>query len=124
MNKKNLALGLGGAVGAVVAWKFLTRAGEVNWEKVSGKIHHAEHSHFAEVDGATVHYQEFGEASNPTLLLIHGYTASTYVWHTVAPRFADEGFTSSRLTFSASVIRTNRRGLNIQLKRRRGWLPV
>ncbi|MDQ3133036.1 MAG: alpha/beta hydrolase [Acidobacteriota bacterium] len=92
MNKKNLALGLGGVVGAVVAWKFLTRAGEVNWEKVSDKIHHAGHSHFAEVDGATVHYQEFGEASNPTLLLIHGFTASTYVWHSVAPRFADEGF--------------------------------
>ncbi len=92
MNKKNLALGIGGAVGAVVAWKFLTRAGEVSWEKVSDKIHHAEHSHFAEVDGATVHYQEFGEISNPTLLLIHGYTASTYVWHSVAPRFAAEGF--------------------------------
>lgn len=92
MNKKNLALGLGGAVGALVAWKFLTRAGEVSWEKVADKVHHAEHSHFTEVDGATVHYQEFGEASNPTLLLIHGYTASTYVWHAVAPRFADEGF--------------------------------
>ena len=92
MNKKNLALGLGGAVGAVVAWKFLTRAGEVSWEKVADKIHHAEHSHFVDVDGATVHYQEFGEPNNPTLLLIHGFTASTYVWHAVAPRFADEGF--------------------------------
>lgn len=92
MNKKKVALGLGGAVGAVVAWKFLTRAGEVNWEKVSDKVHHPEHSHFTEVDGATIHYQEFGEATNPTLLLIHGYTASTFAWHSVAPRFADEGF--------------------------------
>lgn len=92
MNKKNVALGLGGAVGAVVAWKFLTRAGEVNWEKVSDKVHHPENSHFAEVDGATVHYQEFGDATNPTLLLIHGFTASTYVWHSVAPRFAEENF--------------------------------
>ena len=39
-----------------------------------------------------MHYQEFGDETNPTLLLIHGYTASTYVWHTVAPMFADEGF--------------------------------
>ena len=39
-----------------------------------------------------MHYQEFGEPNNPTLLLIHGFTASTYVWHAVAPRFADEGF--------------------------------
>lgn len=92
MNKKNLALGIGGAVGAAVAWKMLTRAKTVEWEKVSEKIHHAENSHFAEVDGATVHYQEFGDAANPTLILIHGYTASTYVWQTVAPRFADEDF--------------------------------
>jgi pimeloyl-ACP methyl ester carboxylesterase len=92
MNKKNLALGLGGAVGAIVAWKFLTRAGEVTWEDFSDKVHHPEHSHFVEVDGATVHYQEFGEQNNPTLLLIHGFTASTYVWHAVAPRFAREGF--------------------------------
>ena len=92
MKKKNLALGLGGAVGALVAWKFLTRAGEVNWEDFSDVVHHREHSHFTEVDGVTVHYQEFGEKSNPSLLLIHGFTASTYVWREVAPRFAEEGF--------------------------------
>jgi pimeloyl-ACP methyl ester carboxylesterase len=39
-----------------------------------------------------VHYQEFGDESNPTMVLIHGYTASTYVWQTVAPKFTDEGF--------------------------------
>jgi len=89
MNKKNLALGSGGAIGAVIAWKMLTRAGSASWED---KIHHAENSHFVEVDGATVHYQEFGDKTNPTLLLIHGYTASTYVWKTVAPMLADENF--------------------------------
>lgn len=92
MKKKNLALGLGGAVGAIVALKFLTRASEVKWEDYADKVHHPENSHFTEVDGATVHYQEFGETSNPTLILIHGYTASTYVWRSVAPRFAEEGF--------------------------------
>jgi len=92
MNKKNLALGAGGAILGLIGWKMLTRARAVDWETVSGKIHHAENSHFAEVDGATVHYQEFGEASNPTLLLIHGYTASTYVWRTVAPQLAAENF--------------------------------
>ena len=89
MKKTNLALGIGGALGAVVAWKMLTRARAANW---TDEIHHAENSHFVEVDGATVHFQEFGEASNPTLLLIHGYTASTYVWKTVAPLLADEDF--------------------------------
>ncbi|HEX8639389.1 MAG TPA: alpha/beta hydrolase, partial [Pyrinomonadaceae bacterium] len=92
MNKKNVALGIGGAVGAMVAWKFLTRAGAVSWEKVADRVHHSEHSRFTEVDGATIHYQEFGDATNPALLLIHGYTASTFAWHSVAPRFADEGF--------------------------------
>ncbi len=92
MKTKHLALGVGGAVGAVVAWKFLTRPSGVAWENVVDKIHHAEHSHFAEIDGATVHFQEFGTRENPTLLLVHGYTASTYVWHTVAPVLAENGF--------------------------------
>lgn len=91
MNKKNLALGFGGALGALVAYKMLSRARTVNWEDFTD-IHHAENSQFAEVDGATVHYQEFGDKTDPTLILIHGYTASTYVWHTVAPRFAEQGF--------------------------------
>ena len=92
MKKKNLALGFGGAISALVAWKMLARARGVNWEDVSETVHHSENSHFAEVDGATIHYQEFGETSDPTLLLVHGYTASTYVWRIVAPMLADAGF--------------------------------
>ncbi|MGI8787148.1 MAG: alpha/beta fold hydrolase [Pyrinomonadaceae bacterium] len=89
MNKKNLALGIGGAAVGLVAWKMLTRARSANW---TNEIHHAENSHFVEIDGATIHYQEFGEAANPTLILIHGYTASTYVWKTIAPMLAAENF--------------------------------
>ena len=92
MNKKNLALGAGVGIGALVAWKMLTRANSASWDDAADTIHHAENSHFVEVDGATVHYQEFGDSANPTLLLIHGYTASTYVWKTVAPMLADEDF--------------------------------
>ncbi|MEO8074598.1 MAG: alpha/beta hydrolase [Acidobacteriota bacterium] len=93
MKKRYLAAGAAtGAIGSLIAWKFLTRAGEVNWENVADKVPHSENSHFVEVDGATVHYQEFGDATNPTLILIHGYTSSTYVWHTVAPMFADQNF--------------------------------
>jgi len=92
MNKKNVALGAGGAVGALIAWKMLSRAREVSWEDFADDIHHPENSHFVEVDGVTVHYQEFGDAANPTLILIHGYTASTYVWQTVAPMLADGNF--------------------------------
>jgi pimeloyl-ACP methyl ester carboxylesterase len=92
MKKRNLALGIGGALGAVVAWKLFSRADTVEWKKVAGKVVHSENSHFVEIDGATVHYQEFGDNNNPTLLLIHGFTASVFVWKTVAPRLADEGF--------------------------------
>ena len=92
MNKRNLALGIGGAIGAAVAVKMLTRAKTVDWEKVADRVFHSENSHFAEVDGMTIHFQEFGDAANPTLLLIHGYTASTYVWHSVAPELAEQGF--------------------------------
>jgi pimeloyl-ACP methyl ester carboxylesterase len=92
MKTKHLALGIGGALGAAVAWKMLSRAATVDWEKVADKVIHSEHSHFVEIDGATVHFQEFGDAANPTLLLIHGFTASAYVWKTVAPVLADEGF--------------------------------
>jgi pimeloyl-ACP methyl ester carboxylesterase len=92
MKTRHLALGIGGALGAAVAWKMLTRPASVAWEKVADKVIHSEHSHFVEIDGATVHYQEFGEPSNPALLMIHGFTASAYVWKTVAPVLADEGF--------------------------------
>ena len=92
MKKKYLALGVGGAFGALVAWKMISRAATVNWEDFAEQVHHPENSHFAEVDGATVHYQEFGAASAPKLLLIHGYTSSTYVWQQVAPTLADKGF--------------------------------
>ncbi len=92
MKKRNLALAFGGAIGAAVAVKLLTRARSVNWDDVSDKVEHSEHSHFVNVDGARVHYQEFGDASKPPVILIHGYTASVYVWKTVAPLLADAGF--------------------------------
>ena len=92
MKKRNIALTIGGALGAAVAVKMLTRAKSVNWDDVSSLIPHAENSHFVSVDGARIHYQEFGDATHPTVLLIHGYTASLYAWKTVAPMIADNGF--------------------------------
>ena len=92
MKKRGLALAFGGAVGAAVAVKLLTRASSVNWEDVADKVAHADRSHFVMVDGARVHYQEFGDAAKPPIILIHGYTASVYVWKTVAPMLADAGF--------------------------------
>jgi pimeloyl-ACP methyl ester carboxylesterase len=93
MKKRYLAAGAGlGAIGGLIALKMLTRAGEVNWDDVSELIPHAENSHFTDVDGLHLHYQQFGERTAPVLLLIHGYTASTAVWRTVAPKLAALGF--------------------------------
>ena len=95
MAKKHVALGiagLGGVIGATVAWKLATRPSTVNFEDHADKIPHAENSKFIEVDGMQVHYQEFGDPTHPKMILIHGYTASTYVWKTVAPQFADKGY--------------------------------
>jgi len=92
MKKRNIALGIGGAIGAAVAVKMLTRAKSVEWEGVSEDVPHHEHSHFVAVDGARVHYQEFGESTNPALLLIHGYTSSVTAWRTSAPMLAEKGF--------------------------------
>lgn len=83
---------VGGAVGAAVAVKMLTRADTVKWDRVADQVVHSDHSHFVNVDGARVHFQEFGEAADPLIILIHGYTASVYVWKTVAPMLADAGF--------------------------------
>ena len=92
MKKRNLALAVGGAVGAAVAVKMLTRADTVKWDQVADRVPHSENSHFVNVDGARVHYQEFGDATKPAIVLIHGYTASVYVWKTTAPMLAEAGF--------------------------------
>ena len=92
MKKRNVVLAVGGAIGVAVAVKMLTRSDTVSFEDVSDRVIHSDHSHFLNVDGARVHYQEFGEASKPPLVLIHGYTASVYVWKTAAPLLAEAGF--------------------------------
>ncbi len=92
MKKRNLAILVLGGIGAAVAVKMLTRAKTVVWDDVADYVPHSDHSHFINVEGARLHYQEFGERANPTLVLIHGYTASLFVWHKVAPQLADAGF--------------------------------
>lgn len=93
MKKRYLVAGaIGGAVGAAIAYKMLSRDDQVSWETVFEDVIHSEYSHFVEVDGTRVHFQKFGDTRNPTILLIHGYTASTYSWHKVTIALAERGF--------------------------------
>jgi len=92
MKKRNLAIGVGAAVGAAVAVKMLTRARTVDWDQIADQVVHSDRSQFLTVDGIHIHYQEFGEAANPPIVLIHGFTASLFVWHKVAPLLAEAGF--------------------------------
>jgi len=92
MKKRNIAIALGGAGTLALAVTIARRAKTVEWDDVSSLVPHSDKSDFVNVDGARVHYQEFGDAADPTLLLVHGYTASVYVWKTVAPMLAERGF--------------------------------
>lgn len=92
MRKRNIAIAFAGGLAAGVGVKMLTRPRTVDWEEVYELVPHSEHSRFINVEGARLHYQEFGDRTAPTLVLIHGYTASLFVWHKVAPLLADAGF--------------------------------
>jgi pimeloyl-ACP methyl ester carboxylesterase len=84
------ALGVAGA--AAVAIKMLRRPDDVVWDEHAHELHHAEHSRFTEVDGVRVHYQEAGAIDAPAVLLLHGFTASNFVWKEVLLPLADSGF--------------------------------
>lgn len=92
MKKRNVAIGIAGGAAAVIAVKMLTRPATVHWEDAAESLPHSDKSKFVSVDGIRLHYQEFGHASPlADVILIHGYTASVYVWKTVAPMLADAG---------------------------------
>lgn len=92
MKKRHLIAGALGLTGAFVAVKLLLRPREVRWEEHAHHLHHAEHSRFALVDGVRVHYQEAGAPAAMPLLLIHGFTASNFVWSEVLLQIAESGF--------------------------------
>ena len=89
MKLRHLALAAGGAAGAAVAVKMLTRPATSEWSET---IVNSEFSKFTRVEGMRLHYQEFGSETDPPIILIHGFTASTYVWHRTARLLAAQGF--------------------------------
>lgn len=92
MKKRYWIAGAGGLIGAGVAVKLLRRPRDVSWDEHAHELHHAEHSRFLEIEGVRVHYQEAGSIAAPALLLIHGFTASNFVWNDVLLPLAQKGF--------------------------------
>jgi len=74
-----LALVVIGAVALTVFW--FARPADVSFEEVRAGVPNSDYSHFAEIDGVRIHYQDKGTGT--PLVLIHGYTSSTYSWKDV-----------------------------------------
>lgn len=49
----------------------------------------AVHHRYAEVDGHQLFYREAGSAHDPTIVLLHGYPASSYMFRDLVPLLAD-----------------------------------
>jgi pimeloyl-ACP methyl ester carboxylesterase len=74
-----LALIVIAAISFTVFW--FSRPADVSFEGVRAQVPHSEFSHFAEIDGVRIHYQEKGVGT--PLVLLHGFTSSTYSWKDV-----------------------------------------
>jgi pimeloyl-ACP methyl ester carboxylesterase len=66
-------------VALTVFW--FARPADVNFDQVRASVPYSEYSHFADIDGVRIHYQEKGTGT--PLVLIHGYTSSIYSWKDV-----------------------------------------
>ena len=65
---------------ALIAFWF-ARPADVHFEAVRASVPNSQFSHFADIDGVRLHYQEKGVGA--PLVLLHGFTSSTYSWKDV-----------------------------------------
>ncbi|MDQ2974778.1 MAG: alpha/beta hydrolase [Acidobacteriota bacterium] len=74
-----LALIVIAALALTVFW--FARPADVSFDEVRDGVPNSEYSHFVEIDGVRIHYQEKGTGT--PLVLLHGFTSSTYSWKDV-----------------------------------------
>ena len=67
------------AVALTIFW--FARPADVSFDEVRASVPNSDYSHFADIDGVRIHYQEKGTGT--PLILIHGYTSLTYTWKEV-----------------------------------------
>jgi pimeloyl-ACP methyl ester carboxylesterase len=83
MLKKSLKLFLVIIVVAAIALTvfWFARPADVSFDEVRASVPNSDYSRFADIDGVRLHYQEKGAGA--PLLLLHGFTSSTYSWKDV-----------------------------------------
>jgi pimeloyl-ACP methyl ester carboxylesterase len=93
---------------------FALRRGDIAYETLAARYETAA-SHYAELpNGIRMHYLDEGDTAGPTLLLIHGFSASSHTWAGWAQRLGDEyhvisidlpghGLTRAPAGYSASI---------------------
>lgn len=74
-----LALLVIAAVALTLFW--FARPADVSFDEVRARVPNSDYSHFTDIDGVRIHYQEKGTGT--PLVLLHGYTSSTYSWKEV-----------------------------------------
>jgi len=74
-----VALFVVAALALAVFW--FARPADVSFDEVRASVPNSGYSHFVEIDGVRLHYQEKGTGA--PLVLIHGFTSSTYSWKDV-----------------------------------------
>lgn len=67
------------AIAFAIFW--FARPADVSFAEARASVPNSAYSHFADIDGVRIHYQEKG-AGTP-LVLLHGFTSSTYSWKDV-----------------------------------------
>jgi pimeloyl-ACP methyl ester carboxylesterase len=67
------------AIALTVFW--FARPADLSFEEVRAGVPNSAYSHFSDVDGIRIHYQEKGTGT--PLILVHGSTSSTYSWKDV-----------------------------------------
>lgn len=92
MARKWTWLAAGAALaGAALTAKLVSRPADVAWEDNEAEWPHAEHSRFIKVDGVRMRVLEVGPRTAPTVVLIHGYCASSASWSKVIEPLAASG---------------------------------
>lgn len=93
MKKRYLiAAAVGGLAGAALTYKLASRPRDVEWARFARELHHPQNSWFAVVDDMRVHYQDFGKEDDTPIVMIHGFTASNYIWSDVVKPVASHGY--------------------------------